>query len=223
MKAQLALQQDSRGYFSSQEMYPKRERAARHASQHFPGLQSMLPMVNLCGNTLLTAVLLLNRRYMMAISISVLRDNRLHAVSSRSGKVLWTYFTEGPIRSSPRIAEGHIFFGSDDGYLHVVNLTTNRRAWRAEIGSPVRSSPFIDNELIYFGSESGELICTDFTGVIKWQVPGKKSYYRFPDCCTRSGLCYFSGWILLCIGRKIRLGHLAFPHGQRIDVFSAKS
>jgi hypothetical protein len=31
MKAQLALQQDSRDYFSSQEMYPKRESAAKHS------------------------------------------------------------------------------------------------------------------------------------------------------------------------------------------------
>jgi eukaryotic-like serine/threonine-protein kinase len=41
-------------------------------------------------------------------------DKRLHVVSARSGKVVWTYYTNGPIRSSPRIAEGHIFFGSDD-------------------------------------------------------------------------------------------------------------
>ena len=35
-------------------------------------------------------------------------DQRLHVVSARSGKVVWTYYTDGPIRSSPRIAEGHI-------------------------------------------------------------------------------------------------------------------
>lgn len=134
-------------------------------------------------------------------------DNRLHAVSTRSGKVLWTYFTEGPIRSSPRIAEGHIFFGSDDGYLHVVNLSTNRRAWRAEIGSPVRSSPFIDNELIYFGSESGELICTDFTGVIKWRFQAKRAITASPIVAqgvvyvtSVDGFCYAldakSGWVI---------------------------
>ena len=37
-------------------------------------------------------------------------DKRLHVISARTGKVVWTYYTDGPIRSSPRIAEGPCFF-----------------------------------------------------------------------------------------------------------------
>ena len=78
-------------------------------------MQSMLQMVNLCGNIPLTAELPQNPQSMKAISISVLKIIVFMQYLRRSGKVLWTYYTEGPIRSSPRIAEGHIFFGSDDG------------------------------------------------------------------------------------------------------------
>ena len=71
-------------------------------------------------------------------------DKRLHVVSARSGKVVWTYFTGGPVRSSPRIAEGHVFIGSDDNHLHAINLTTGRMAWRFETADPVRSTPFVN-------------------------------------------------------------------------------
>ncbi len=69
---------------------------------------------------------------------------------SRTGKQAWTFNADGPIRSSPRIAEQHIFFGSDDGYLYAVNLLSNRMTWRVDGGSPIRSSPFINKGIRLF-------------------------------------------------------------------------
>lgn len=134
-------------------------------------------------------------------------DNRLHAVSTRSGKVLWTYYTDGPVRSSPRIAEGHIFIGSDDGFLHVVNINSNRRAWKTDVGAPIRSTPFVTSDYVYFGTEGGEVICVDYTGVIKWRFQAKRAITSSP--LVANGLVFVasvdsffyaldakSGWII---------------------------
>jgi outer membrane protein assembly factor BamB len=89
--------------------------------------------------------------------------------------VVWTYYTEGPIRSSPRIAEGHIFIGSDDSHLHAVNLATGRMAWRFEMADAVRSTPFVMNDLGYVGCEAGDYCAVTFAGDLKWRFRAKRS------------------------------------------------
>ena len=42
-------------------------------------------------------------------------DDQVRCLDTRSGKVLWTFFTEGPVRLAPTLHEGRLYFGSDDG------------------------------------------------------------------------------------------------------------
>jgi len=117
-------------------------------------------------------------------------DHRLHVIYSRNGRVNWTYYTNGPIRSSPFIAEAHVFIGSDDARLHAVNTITGRRAWQVEVGSPVRSTAVVENEFVYFGTQDGELMCLDFSGVVKWRFKAKRSITSSP--VISKGVVYFS-------------------------------
>ena len=50
----------------------------------------------------------------------------MHAISCRGGKKVWTQSTDGAIYSSPTVAEGHLFIGSDDEQLRVLNILAGR-------------------------------------------------------------------------------------------------
>ena len=97
-----------------------------------------------------------------------------------------------PIRSSPFIAEGHIFIGSDDAYLHAVNALSGRRAWRVDAGSPVRSTPLLVGEFVYFGTEAGDLFCVDLRGNVKWRFKAKRALTSSPVYCQWDYLYLFS-------------------------------
>src|SRR5438067_10449477 len=46
-----------------------------------------------------------------------------------SPKLLWTYKTGGPVKSSPAIVNGKLYVGSDDKQLHCVDLKKGQKLW----------------------------------------------------------------------------------------------
>ena len=129
---------------------------------------------------------------------------------------------EGPLRSSPRIAEGHVFAGSDDGGLYAINLMSTRKAWRLDTAAAIRSTPFITTDYIYFGNEDGEFHCVDFRGQVKWKFNAKRGITSSP--LVDGGTVYFtsldtsiyaldarSGWVIWRVshGEGFLFRHLA--------------
>ncbi len=52
-----------------------------------------------------------------------------------SPRILWSYQTAGQIESSPVIANGTVYFSSEDGYFYALNGSTGSLLWRAKTGS----------------------------------------------------------------------------------------
>jgi outer membrane protein assembly factor BamB len=69
----------------------------------------------------------------------------------------WKFETGGAVWSSPVVAGGVVYFGSDDGYFYAVDVETGQEKWRFETGDDVRSSPAIANNAVYFESFDGYL------------------------------------------------------------------
>src|SRR5436190_18070299 len=46
-----------------------------------------------------------------------------------SPKLLWTYKTGGPVKSSPSIVNGKLYIGSDDKHLHCVDVKKGQKLW----------------------------------------------------------------------------------------------
>jgi outer membrane protein assembly factor BamB len=86
------------------------------------------------------------------------RDKMVHGLTS-AGKAAWTFTTRARVESSPAIADGRVFVGSNDGRLYVLNLTSGAKLWEFDAGAPLSASPAIANGRIVIGSQDGKLFC----------------------------------------------------------------
>ncbi|HHH75842.1 MAG TPA: hypothetical protein ENL03_02305, partial [Phycisphaerae bacterium] len=94
-------------------------------------------------------------------------NDSVAAYDTRSGTEKWRFFCDGPVRLAPAVADGKVYFGSDDGYLYCLDLQTGRELWKFQaalrdrnvLGNkriisswPVRSSPIIADGKVSFGA-----------------------------------------------------------------------
>ena len=80
--------------------------------------------------------------------------HHLYAVDVRSGRQRWDFDPHGVV-TSPAVAGGTAFVGSDDGYLYAVDVRHGVEKWRFWAGRGyfgVRSSPVLSGAVVYFGS-----------------------------------------------------------------------
>lgn len=94
-------------------------------------------------------------------------DHRLHCRHAQTGEPLWTFFTGGPIRLAPTVADGKVYFGSDDGFAYCLDAEDGREVWKRHIAPldewliargvmisrwPVRTGVIVDGGIAYFGA-----------------------------------------------------------------------
>lgn len=125
------------------------------------------------------------------------RDQSLRGVTDRgiddNLALRWVYPTGGPIRSSPVVADGRVFIGSDDGHIHAVALRDGKRLWRHTLydGSrpgPVEAPPLIAADTVYIGSADGTLYALSAeNGSERWRyhaddrIVGSANTAELPD------------------------------------------
>ena len=112
-------------------------------------------------------------------------------------KLRWKFKTGGAIYSSPSVADGVVYFASNDGNLYAVSADSGKELWRADIGDEyaykssgfdVISSPTIAGGVVYFGCWDSDFYALDAkTGKVLW---------RFEEGLTTSpfvvdGVVYF--------------------------------
>lgn len=86
------------------------------------------------------------------------RDKFVHALDI-SGKAVWTFATRARVESSPAIAAGKVFVGSNDGRFYVLNLGSGAVIWEFNAGAPLSASPAIGRSRIVIGAQDGKLYC----------------------------------------------------------------
>jgi outer membrane protein assembly factor BamB len=135
--------------------------------------RSLLSKVERQPRALLTALFLLTQ--------SVMAQTTFHGNNARTGaydsvgpkvfnSVQWSFKTEGPIISSPAIANGTVFIGSSGGGFYAIDQNTGHQRWKVMLTDPISSSPAIANGIVYFISYDGVFyaLAAD-TGDIKWR------------------------------------------------------
>ncbi|MEI6841914.1 MAG: PQQ-binding-like beta-propeller repeat protein, partial [Methanomicrobiales archaeon] len=102
-----------------------------------------------------------------ALPYAMFRANPQHTGEYRNGgsvltnTELWRFQTEGDVSSSPVVANGVIYVGSDDGHLYAIDAVTGTEIWRFRTGDLVYSSPAASNGIVYSGSDDGHLYAID--------------------------------------------------------------
>ncbi|NEU58171.1 PQQ-binding-like beta-propeller repeat protein [Halorussus sp. MSC15.2] len=95
----------------------------------------------------------------------------------------WTLETGGEVWSSPAVADGTVFVGSDDGRAYAVDATTGDELWRFDTGKSVGyGSPAVADGTVFVPSQNGgSVVALDAeTGDERWRYsigPMHTDYY----------------------------------------------
>jgi outer membrane protein assembly factor BamB len=81
-------------------------------------------------------------------------ENVLSTSTASQLGFMWKFGTPGySIQSSPAVANGAVYFGSDDHNVYALNAKTGAKLWNYTTGSAVSSSPALAKSVVYVGSD----------------------------------------------------------------------
>jgi len=87
------------------------------------------------------------------------RDKALHVLDLETGRLQWTFETQGKIDSSPVFDGSRVFFGSHDGRIRGLDVKTRKSTFSYETGAPVATSPAIAQDRLLVASTDGRILC----------------------------------------------------------------
>jgi len=94
-------------------------------------------------------------------------DDQIYAVDLKTGKLLWTFFTQGPIRFAPVGWKDRLFVVSDGGWLYAIAADSGKLLWKYRGGPndrkilgndrlisrwPARGGAVVLEETVYFAA-----------------------------------------------------------------------
>jgi len=92
-------------------------------------------------------------------------DDKVYCLDAATGDVRWTFYTEGPVRLAPTVADGKVYFTSDDGRAYGLRASDGEPIWtycpegmnrripgngRIISDTPARTGVLVDNGVAYF-------------------------------------------------------------------------
>jgi outer membrane protein assembly factor BamB len=84
--------------------------------------------------------------------------------------LLWSFKSQGPVKSSPAIVGGRVFVGSDDHRLYALNLADGTKIWSFQTGGAIESAPLVLGRKVFVGSSDANLYALDAaTGKQLWK------------------------------------------------------
>lgn len=94
-------------------------------------------------------------------------DDAVIALDLDTGRELWRFEVDGPVRFSPVVSKGRVYFTSDDGYVYCIDAAQGTLVWRFRGGPaerfilgnerlinswPARGAPVIAEDTLYFAA-----------------------------------------------------------------------
>jgi outer membrane protein assembly factor BamB len=119
-------------------------------------------------------------------------DNRLAALDTRDGSLLWQTSALNWIESTPAVAGGAVYAGSMDKRVYALDALTGDLLWTCPTGSWVESSPLVHGERVYIGSWEGIFYALDAaTGAVSWNYNAGEGICSSAAISDSLGLVYF--------------------------------
>jgi outer membrane protein assembly factor BamB len=85
-------------------------------------------------------------------------DDKIYALDSRTGLQHWAFFTDGPVRLAPCIANNKVYAASDDGYVYCLSKKDGSLLWKFKAAEPDRMIPGNDRMISMWPIRSGLLV-----------------------------------------------------------------
>jgi outer membrane protein assembly factor BamB len=95
-------------------------------------------------------------------------NDHIYALDANSGAPLWSDQLN-TFSSSPAVADGVVYVGTDDDYLYALDALTGAQLWSYKTGWVVRSSPTVADGVVYVGSYDHNVYALNATtGALLW-------------------------------------------------------
>ena len=110
-------------------------------------------------------------------------NQRLYALNSTTGKVVWTTLLGDAIESSPSAAGAEIFLGADNGDVYCLQSSTGKVLWTEKAAGKVKGSPAVDavKGLVIVGDGTGVIRAFAMTtGKLQWEYAAKREGRSLP-------------------------------------------
>jgi outer membrane protein assembly factor BamB len=102
------------------------------------------------------------------------RHDPEHTATGQTGpadlNLRWKFTTGGGVVSSPSVAYGRVYFGSQDKNVYCVDARDSQLIWKFETGTRIMSSPAVVDGKVYIGPDDGNVYCLDaYNGNLIWE------------------------------------------------------
>jgi outer membrane protein assembly factor BamB len=91
------------------------------------------------------------------------RHDPEHTATGQSGPtnltLRWEFTASGAIVSSPSVADGRVYVGSQDKNIYCLDARCGRFIWNFTTGSRIKSSPAVVDGYVYIGPDDGYVYC----------------------------------------------------------------
>ena len=126
----------------------------------------------------------------------------------------------GGSESSPAMANGVVYFGSDDFNVYALNASTGAKLWSFTTGDQVVSSPAVANGVVYIGSEDHNLYALNAgTGAKLWSFATGDLVVSSPTVVN--GVVYFGSEDGTAYALNASTGTLLWSYGTGSVSFSS--
>ena len=132
-------------------------------------------------------------------------NGKLYGLNAKNGTVEFEYSVEGnfPVRSSPMVDNGKLYFGDWDGFVYCYSLPEKKLLWKKKtyrgekpygtFGGVV-SEFIIHNGLLFFGARNHMLnVLEESTGEKDWTYTDKKGGWIIGDPVIYNDTLYIGG------------------------------
>lgn len=108
--------------------------------------------------------------YVGASDVAGGKMGSLHALDAGDGTLLWSYDHDGHTPSTPTVANGVVYFGSEDHNVYAVDALDGALLWAYTTGGHVRSQPAVYETTVFVNSQDGYLYALDAVdGTLQWR------------------------------------------------------
>jgi outer membrane protein assembly factor BamB len=101
------------------------------------------------------------------------RHDPAHSGTGQSGPMnltlRWKFMTGGGVVSSPSVADGRVYVGSQDKYVYCLDARSGSFIWKFNTSGRIESSPAVVDGKVYVGPDDGYVYCLDaYNGSRMW-------------------------------------------------------